>query len=184
MGSRDIPIDSNVYLYSGNISHFLTLHDVYRPAPHLNLRQDCDVRVMEDQEIIFVIFRLTVCGVWSPALGLQPSPEDKLELRTDLTGVVLRGTSETEPPFSQTEPAGRSLPRGQVRRQGDHREVTVHQFYGDVWKGLQEATNFSFSMVRTSVTLLPSLTPQFISRLAQWIITGARGWTMVPGTEW
>ena len=88
-----------------------------------------------------------MCGVWSPALGLQPSPEDKLELRTDLTGVVLRGTSETEPPFSQTEPAGQMLPRGQVWREGDHRQVTVHQFYGDVWKGLQEATNFSFSMV-------------------------------------
>ena len=44
MGSRDIPIDSNVYLYSGNISHFLTLHDAYRPAPNLNLRQEGDVR--------------------------------------------------------------------------------------------------------------------------------------------
>ena len=40
MDSRDIPIDSNVYLYSGNISHFLALHDVYRPAPELELRQD------------------------------------------------------------------------------------------------------------------------------------------------
>ena len=43
MGSRDIPIDSNVYLYSGNISHYLTLHDVYRPAPNLELRQGRDV---------------------------------------------------------------------------------------------------------------------------------------------
>ena len=39
MEGRDIPIDSNVYLYSGNISHFLTVHDVYRPAPSLDLRQ-------------------------------------------------------------------------------------------------------------------------------------------------
>ena len=68
-------------------------------------------------------------------------------MRTDLSGVVIRATSETEPPFSQTEPAGQILPRGQVWREGEHRQVTVHQFYGDVWKGLQEATNFSFSMV-------------------------------------
>ena len=39
-------------------------------------------------------------------------------------------------------------------REGEHRQVTVHQFYGDVWKGLQEATNFSFSMVRLSSQLL------------------------------
>ena len=69
-------------------------------------------------------------------------------MRTDLSGVVIRATSETEPPFSQTEPAGQILPRGQVWREGEHRQVIVHQFYGDVWKGLQEATNFSFSMVR------------------------------------
>ena len=99
-----------------------------------------------------------MCGVWSPTLGLQPSPEDKLELRTDLTGVVLRGTSETEPPFSQTEPAEPTLlPRGQVWREGEHRQITVHQFYGDVWKGLQEATNFSFSMVRLSCLLSAQL---------------------------
>ena len=41
------------------------------------------------------------------------------------------------------------LPRGQVWREGPLRQVTVHQFYGDVWKVLQEATNFSFSMVRS-----------------------------------
>ena len=39
MEGSDIPIDSNVYLYSGNISRFLTVHDVYRPAPSLDLRQ-------------------------------------------------------------------------------------------------------------------------------------------------
>ena len=46
IGSRDIPIDSNVYLYSGNISHFFTLHDVYRPAPNLQLRQGRDMRAL------------------------------------------------------------------------------------------------------------------------------------------
>ena len=101
--------------------------------------------------------------MWSLSLGLQPSPEDKLELRTDLTGVVLRATSETEPPFSQTEPAGQILPRGQVWREGEARQVPVSQFYGDVWKGLQEATNFSFSMVRLSALSYLSHTPYFLT---------------------
>ena len=39
MSGRDIPIDSNVYLYSGNMSRVLTLLDVYRPAPHFQLRE-------------------------------------------------------------------------------------------------------------------------------------------------
>ena len=49
------------------------------------------------------------------------------------------------------------LPRGQVWREGTLRQVTVHQFYGDVWKVLQEATNFSFSMVRR--TTIPDPQP-------------------------
>ena len=110
-----------------------------------------------------LLSRSTPCAVWSLSLGLQPSPEDKLELRTDLTGVVLRATSETEPPFSQTEPAGRILPRGQVWREGEARQVTVSQFYGDVWKGLQEATNFSFSMVRLSALTLLYHTPYVLT---------------------
>lgn len=110
--------------------------------------------------------RFSSCAVWSHGLGMQASPQDKLELRSDLTGVVLRATSETEPPFSQTRPAGGGLtwrcsnvtqsldrlrlPRGQVWRHGSFRQVTVHQFYGDVWRVLQEATNFSFSMVAST----------------------------------
>ena len=39
MEGRDVPIDSNVFLYSGNISRVLTIQDVYRPAPHFQLRQ-------------------------------------------------------------------------------------------------------------------------------------------------
>ena len=53
--------------------------------------------------------RFSSCAVWSHGLGMQASPQDKLELRSDLTGVVLRATSETEPPFSQTRPAGGGL---------------------------------------------------------------------------
>ena len=49
-----------------------------------------------------------MAAVWSETSGLEPSPQDKLEMRTDLTGVLIRGTSETEPPFSQTRPAGES----------------------------------------------------------------------------
>ena len=91
-----------------------------------------------------------MCAVWSERFGLQVSPRSQLERRTDLTGVLLRGTSEAESPFILTPPAERpeELGSGQVWREGrGWAQVRVEQFCGEIWSGLQEATNFSFSMV-------------------------------------
>ena len=117
MEGRDIPIDSNVFLYSGNISRVLTIQDVYRPAPHFQLRQGVRhslnpsvepsrLKLKSKLSVMTDSWRFTTCAVWAESLGLEASPQNKLELRTDLTGVVMRATSETEPPFSQTQPAG------------------------------------------------------------------------------
>ena len=38
LADSDLPIDSSLYYYSGDPNHRLTLHDVYRPAPYLDLR--------------------------------------------------------------------------------------------------------------------------------------------------
>ena len=88
--------------------------------------------------------------MWSPRFGLEVSPRGRLERRTDLTGVLLRGTSEAESPFILTPPAERpeELSPGQVWREGqDLAQVRVEEFCGDIWTVLQETTNFSFSMV-------------------------------------
>ena len=82
--------------------------------------------------------------------GLEVSPQTWLERRTDLTGVVLRGTSEAESPFILTPPAERpeELSPGQVWREGQGwGQVRVEEFCGEIWTVLQETTNFSFSMV-------------------------------------
>ena len=39
MEEKDLPIDSNFFLYSGNMSEIVTLYDVYRPDPSLDLRK-------------------------------------------------------------------------------------------------------------------------------------------------
>ena len=82
--------------------------------------------------------------------GLEVSPQTWLERRTDLTGVVLRGTSEAESPFILTPPVERpgELGPGQVWREGPAwGQVRVEEFCGEIWTVLQETTNFSFSMV-------------------------------------
>ena len=38
LAGSDLPIDSSLYYYSGDLNHSLTLHEVYRPAPYLNTR--------------------------------------------------------------------------------------------------------------------------------------------------
>ena len=46
LAEADLPIDSSLYYYSGDPSHRLTLHDVYRPAPYLDLRSgmgNCEI---------------------------------------------------------------------------------------------------------------------------------------------
>ena len=43
MEEKDLPIDSNFFLYSGNMSEIVTLYDVYRPDPSLDLRKVINV---------------------------------------------------------------------------------------------------------------------------------------------
>ena len=88
--------------------------------------------------------------MWSERYGLEASPRTRLERRSDLTGVVLRGTSEAESPFILTPGAERpeDLSSGQVWREGPGwAQVRVEEFCGEIWSVLQETTNFSFSMV-------------------------------------
>ena len=88
--------------------------------------------------------------MWSARFGLEVSPRGRLERRSDLTGVLLRGTSEAESPFILTPPAEmpEDLSPGQVWREGqDWGQVRVEEFCGEIWSVLQETTNFSFSMV-------------------------------------
>ena len=164
MASRDIPIDSNVYLYSGNISHFLTLHDVYRAAPHLDLRQeDCDVRELE------IIWS---CSGWRCAeFGARTSASSPHRRTSWSSGPTWAGSSsgELQRPSHLSPRLSlqvRSCP--EVRCGG--REIT--------------GRSLSTSSMEMSgkVSRRPRTSPS--PWLAQWITTGARGWPTVPGTEW
>ena len=41
IGGRDVPIDSNVLLYMGDVDSHLDIRDVYRPHPAADLRCSC-----------------------------------------------------------------------------------------------------------------------------------------------
>ena len=50
----DLPIDSSLYYYSGDPNLSLTLHDIYRPAPHLNIRSERG-GALEISEVVRVV---------------------------------------------------------------------------------------------------------------------------------
>ena len=82
-------------------------------------------------------------------MGFEVLQKEKWERRRDLTGVVFRVTSETDPPYAVTAPANmRELPKGYTFTQKDKDAfIVLTGIYGDIWESLQHTTNFSYWMV-------------------------------------
>ena len=76
------PINSNIYLITGDYDREIELWDVYNPSPTL------------DRKFI-------LSGVWSQSLGLIMKTKQKLELRGDLSGVHFRAAIIDSTPYTK-----------------------------------------------------------------------------------
>ena len=83
-------------------------------------------------------------------------PENKWELRRDLTGVVFRTASNHDPPFVETINIEKDnvysspLPRGYFVENDSSTLTRIFlgpSLYGDIWSLLQNTFNFTYSMV-------------------------------------
>ena len=97
--------------------------------------------------------RCAIWGYWHPELGLDIYPLNKVELRSDLSGIVFKTASNHDPPFVRTidvnsveDVKSRS---GYILEKQDNLQNIIlgPSLYGDIWESLQRKTNFSYSMV-------------------------------------
>ena len=114
LGGEDVPIDSNVVLYTGDLHSHLDIWDVYRPHPLADLRWIIK-SVWPNQ--VEMLSRISKFGFWSSEFGLSLLAVDKWEVRRDLTGIVLTASSAQDPPYvdiGQVDPL--NLPPGYKAR--------------------------------------------------------------------
>ena len=72
-------------------------------------------------------------GNWTSENGLKVNPDDKYRRRQDLRGVHLRSTTDTWAPYTISG----------VLSDGT---VTYSGFFAEIYSGLQELMNFTYSM--------------------------------------
>ena len=93
----DIPIDSNLLVYTGDTEHQAEVWDVYRAQPGAELRSA--VSSLQSAVPSHTTRRLSRWGVWRPQYGLEVLQAHKWEIRRDLTGVVFHTSTTHEPPY-------------------------------------------------------------------------------------
>ena len=91
---------------------------------------------------------MPIWGLWSKDFGLEVLQREKWERRRDLSNVLLRATTEHDPPYaSRSETSLQDLPRGLLIKNDSVKYVRLGMFYGEIWESLQYTTNFSYWMV-------------------------------------
>ena len=87
-------------------------------------------------------------GLWFEDFGLEILQREKWERRRDLSNVILRATTEHDPPYASTSKINpQDLPAGFLIKNVTAKHVQLGMFYGEIWESLQYTTNFSFLMV-------------------------------------
>ena len=93
----ETPINSNIYLMTGDYESEIELWDVYNPSPTL------------DRKFI-------LSGVWSQSLGLIMKTKQNLELRGDLTGVHFSVAIIDSPPYTKVINTGQQVDELTLKR--------------------------------------------------------------------
>ena len=112
---------------------------------------------------IWTSSRCSLFGLWHYRLGLNTLPQNRLEKRSDLSGVVFRTAANNDPPFVKTvklkelffsSPMAGHLQDTRIGLENIHLGPSL---YGDLWESLQKLMNFNYTMVRVFRSKIPSI---------------------------
>ena len=121
----------------------------------------CQVRIKNNNskyvmDNMNIFYRCSPSGVWHYRFGLNILPQNRLEKRSDLSGVVFRTAANNDPPFVRTvnvklgeldfsSPVAGHLQDTRIGLENIHLGSSL---YGDLWESLQKLLNFNYTMVR------------------------------------
>ena len=153
-GNTDLPINSNIFIVSGKINSTLRMSECFRPHPTLNVRSELRWSILNDKDFMDILLwtRCSLLGFWHYTFGLYTLPQNRLEKRSDLSGVIFRTAANNDPPFVRTV----NLEEGVSSPMEGHLQDTrigldnIHlgpSLYGDLWESLQKLMNFNYTMV-------------------------------------
>ena len=131
-----IEINSNFYIFkpAKNDDSVVYIYDGYRKdlAPPNLSRNQSDIKQMSSLIVKYL-------GLWKDSIEIKSTLEPKWDRRANLSGVNLRCSTVTSPPFQMI-----------THLTGDRKgQVEINGYIADIWDELQRITNFSYVMYRS-----------------------------------